>query len=579
MALMAGAGAVASIAVGLPVMIELSGSSEPGGRHVVGRARAADAIAISAPAKISTRFPLTLDSGLVSLGDRAALDRGGFRGTVVVEEAQLTLDLSDPRGLAGAVPPAIPDVAPSSVPQIAGFTSGTLKLRRASLTLVGPHGNRATVTDVGATVTVTRNGGYKLIGNGNVNGHGVSVNAAWSDLPARDAKGDVPLQISLRSPVVEATLDGVLKSGVLPAFMGKAEFQLPSLHSFVAWIGLGRGVGKQLKSIVVSGPLEWNPGSMSFARANIAIDGNQATGAMTIKHAGERLSIDGTLGFQELDLRRVLPARNPAGSSQAALAGEAVHVAAHVLTVIDADLRLSAAKVHAPGFEMGRGAVSIALNKGRLQADVAEIEFEGGLGGGQLSIDLNDLAAKADVKLKLRNVDVGRVLAASLHRNPLLGRANVLFEGTVDFLSPEDALGSLAGNGAIDLVEPGRLGLDVAALMHAARSGDVAGWAAAGKGGTSLETMAARFRVLNGAIAINSVQARSGGSQLVGAGRLDVPGRLMDMSLAYGPPASSDKSVATQEVLTLRGTWDAPAIKLLRQPRPELKVEAPSRPN
>jgi hypothetical protein len=548
---------------GLPIAVEFAGSSERLSHASASSAFGATSILISTPVRISDRFPLTIDSGRVTGIERT---QGGERrdpASIAIDEASLTLNLSEhrePSAIAAPVPEARSPVAP----QIAGFLSGVLRLTRARLAVVGPNGANAEVKDISATVTVTRKGSYKLVGTGSISGQRIAIDALWSDASAREGTPQVPLKLNIRSAMLEATLDGLFKTDDRPSFSGQAEFRLPHFRRFMAWLALGRGVSEQLKSISVAGALEWSPGQMSFTRANLGVDGHQATGAMTIKHSGGRLSVDGTLGFQELDLGRQLQGLMAGFPSQAS--------EPHVLTVIDADLRLSAAKVQAPGIEMGRAAVAIALNKGRLQADIAELEIESGVAGGQLSVDLNEASPKAGLKLKLRGVDFGRVLAEPMRRNPILGKANLTFEGTLGGRTLNEGLASLAGRGHFELAEPGRLGLDLPALIHAAKASGVVGWSAAGRGGTFIDALNGRFRVLNGALTIESVQARSGATVLSGSGRLDVPARLMDMVVACG---GAGEPAGASDVLLLRGTWEAPSISLQRQAVPELKVEAP----
>ena len=550
---------------GLPIAVELSGSR---GQSVSGAtaALADQTIVITTPIRLTERLPLTVHGGRVVVVDKSRSEDGRGPSVLAIDEAQLTIDLSDARSPTQSASPSAREDR-SKIPQFADFSSGALQLKQAKVSIIGPMAATTQISDVNATVSISRKGSYKLIGSGQLNGHRIAIDATWADVGQREATANLPLRLSLRSGVVEATLDGLVKTGDVPSFSGQAEFRMPSLSRFVAWLKLGGGIGEQLRSVVVAGPLEWGPGQMSFSRASVAVNGDQATGAMTIKHSEARLSVDGTLGFQEFNLGRHLGGPKSSGGS----AGDEPHV----LTVIDADLRLSAAKVHAPALELGRAAVSIALKQGRLQADIAEIEVERGSAGGQLSLDLNEPSPRAGVKLKLKGMDVGRVLADSLRRNPLLGRANLTFDGTLGGRSLSESLSTLAGRGQFDLAEAGRLGLDVSALMHAAKLGNVVGWAAAGKGATALDTLSGKFRLLNGAVTVESMQARSGASVIFGSGRVDVPARLMDMSLSSGS-ASGDVATATQDVLLLRGTWDAPAIKLVRRGKPELTVEAPA---
>jgi len=542
--LTAAAGLVVVVS-GLPIVVKLLTSPDQLVNNAI-MMPLGEAIAISAPIRLSDRLPLTINGGSLL----AAAGEKGLSGAVI-DEASITLDLSK-RRLDSERP--VTGTKPTTVPRIAGFASNTLRLTRALVTIRGPNGGVAQLADVNATITSSRKGSYKLVATGRLEDQPIAVDAIWSEAVAPEDAAQFPLRFTLRSPALELTLDGQYKGSAEPQFVGEAELQLPNLKRFAHWTGLGRGVGDQFRSVAVSGPVDWNTARMAFAKANISVNGNHATGALTIKHAGERLSLDGTLGFQELDLGRSWPSFTASRERDSK--------EPHILTVLDADLRLSATKVYGPAFEMGRAAVSIALNKGRLQADIAELEIEGGIAGGQIAVDLGQQMPQAVFKAKLKGVDAGRVLATSLRRNALLGRSNLAFEGTLGGQAGGEGLASLAGRGSFDLAEPGRVGVDVHALMHAARNAPTVSWAAAGKGSTQVDSLTARFRLLNGALTIESMQARSGTSMLVGSGRLDVPARLMDVSIASGPNAG-EAPITAQDILLLRGTWDAPSISLL----------------
>ncbi|MEZ5817448.1 MAG: AsmA-like C-terminal region-containing protein [Hyphomicrobiaceae bacterium] len=555
---------ILAFAVGLPVALHLSGTTD---RSATGALvmPVGSAISISEPLPISQGLPLTIVSGsVVSVpGERSS-------SGVVIDEAILKLDLSDRQ--AGSAPEALgPDAKPAPFPQLAGFSADTVRLTRAVVGVIAPSGAAAQLEDVNATITVSRKGSYKLVATGRLKNQPIAVDAFWSEAVTRDSAGRMPMKIVLRSPVLEALLDGHLKAQSKPQFVGLAEFQIPSLRRFALWAGLGRGVGEQFRSIAVSGPIEWTSSHMAFSKAAISVNGNHATGALTVKHGGGRLSLDGTLGFQELDLGRSWPALAARSSEEAK--------EPHILSMLDADLRLSATKVYAPAFEVGRAAVSIALSKGRLQADMAELDIEGGIAGGQLSLDLGQPSPKANLKLRLKGVDAGRLLAAPLRRNALLGRANITFEGTLGGRSLGEAFSTIAGRGSFDLVEPGRIGLDVNALVQAARSSGKVGWAAAGKNGTPVDTLSARYRLLDGALAIENLHARNPTSVFVGSGQLDVPARLMDVRIAIGPPSAGEAPMTVHDILLLRGTWDAPAISLHPQPKSQADAAAPVRAN
>lgn len=566
LARLVGASAFASVLAGLPIAVKYTDASESAWSAGL-QARTSEAVAITTPICVSEHLALTVDSGLVSMPGRhaAAQDSDGM---VLVEEAQLTLDL-------GKAPPAVPSAGPephaATSLGVASLAAGGLRLRRATVNIIGPNRSSMVVKDVSATVTASRKGTHKLVGTGHYNGQRLSFDALWSDAAARGGAPQTPLRLSLRSTFLEATLEGLVSHESMPKFDGHAEFRIASLRRFVAWSGLGTGVNDHLRSISIAGLLNLSTARMAFSRAVIGIDGNQATGALTLNHGPKRLSIDGTLAVEELDLGRYWlsrPQPDPVGTPTAQTP---------FLAMFDADLRLSAAKIWTPVIEMGRGAITIALTDGRLQADLAGIEIEDGTADGQLKLDVNQPTPKAALKFKIRGVDAGRLLAASLKPNSLLGRTNVTFDGTAEGRSLPEAVTTLAGRGQFELAEPGRIGLDLSALIYAARGTTTVGWSAAGKGNTALDALTGRFRVLNGAVTVEALQARTANTTIMSAGRLDVPGRLMEMSIVWGSATQGEAPVNAQDVLVLRGTWDNPSISLVKPEKPAVKAELPIR--
>lgn len=564
---MAGVAAFIALLAGLPVAVEFTDGSEAGWAAL--HARTSDAIALTTPIRVSDNLALTVDSGLVSLSGRSAPANDGPR-MVMIEEGHLTLDLAQ-------APPGTPTVGPESpvftIPNIAGFAAGALRLRRATFTIIGPSRERVSIRDVNATVTANRKGSHKLVGTGHFNGQRLSFDAIWSDAASRNGTPQMPLRLSLRTAFVEAMIDGLVSGSQRPTFEGQGEFRLPSLRRFISWSGLGSGVTDHMQAFRISGPLNWTTARMAFSRAVIDIDGNQGTGALTINHGAKRLAIDGTLAFEQLDLGRYWLSRpqvEPAASTPAGAARP-------FLGMFDADLRLSAAKIRTPALQIGRGAATIALTDGRLQADFAGIEIEDGMAEGQLKLDVNPSVPEARFKVKIKGVDAGRLLTASMKPNALLGRTNLTLDGTAQGRSLIEALATLAGRGQFDLTEPGRLGLDLPALIYAARGSSVVGWTSAGKGSTALDTLTGRFRLLNGALSLETVQARTGPTTFFAGGRLDVPGRLMDVTIGSGPGAQGEAPVTAHDVLVLRGNWDNPAISLVKPDKPSAKADLPER--
>jgi hypothetical protein len=112
--------------------------------------------------------------------------------------------------------------------------------------------------------------------------------------------------------------------------------------------------------------------------------------------------------------------------------------------------------------------------------------------------------------------------------------------------------------------EGGRLGIDLEALMAAARAKELAGWAA-GRGSTTVDEIVARFRVSGGTIGVEAVKLQTGGRSIVGTGGIDFANRELDVQLMLAPlapavaPGAREAPVADR--LSVQGPWIAPAIR------------------
>ncbi len=571
--------AFALAAAGVPIVIEFG---EPKGsllsrslNATSQQADASDAKVLASPVMLSDRVALTIDSGLVSLGSGQGTDPTAPR-RLTIDEARLTLDLSRP---ASAVAGEAAQVRSPVGDEISGFKSGVVNIRRGALVFITPSGGRHLVKDVQATVTKARGDSYRLLGKGRLKGQRVSIEGSWADLPARDGEARTALRLKIDSALATTTFDGTLAAATnsssavattLPALLGNAELRVLNLKKLLAWTGLGANAGEQLERVTVSGPVSWNASRVAFAKARVDVDGSLATGALTFSQAGTRPMVDGTLAFNDLDLRRVLAlgGERSGGNGKASKDGR-------FLSLFDADLRLSASKFVLPFVETGRGALTIALKGGRLEANLVDLEVAGGTADAQFAVDVNHTVPEASVKLKAKTIDPTSALATALVKSPLTGATHISFAGTANGVSVGEALARLAGRGEIELAGPGKLALDVAALVTAAKASPIVSWSAAGNGSTTLDKLKAKFRVINGAVTIEGLQARTGKTEFIASGRVDVPGRLMDMSLAAGiavVPHGEPPETSHQDLLALRGTWDSPSISVVTAPEGAAKT-------
>jgi uncharacterized protein involved in outer membrane biogenesis len=567
---------LALIAIVIPWAVEMRWTGWPTAA-IRAPVQAGAPLVVSESVEIVPSLPLILDRGvLASAGDspvgaeehvgKLVLDGAAFRIPFVISGTEA----AQPARAASA-PPLAPLLA-----QLAALNFGTLTVNRSRIDFVMASGVAVAFTDVALEITATRKGAFRARGTGTLFGKTVKLDASGS-IPVSDhgpgarQRPAVPLKASLRAHNFDATFQGRLLTGDVVRLVGTADLRSRRLRALARWFGLTVPPSGDLRDATIAGDLEWSEGRMSFTKATVTVDGNKGEGAVTLRLGGLRPAIDGTLSFKRFDVTPHVNAQLKGESGDDTGHGTQNRPSGSLVTAFDADLRLSAEKVVAPALEAGRGALTMALKGGRMQADLAELELEGGIVSGQMLLETAGEQPKLTVKGKATRIDAGRVFTEFLKRNPLVGRSTIVLEGAGTGPTLPDMLASFSGKGAFTVAEGTRLGLDLKALAYAAGKANSVGWAAAGRGSTPLDGLEFRFQLANGALTIDELKGRSPlVGDLQGSGKVDISGRLMDLSIAVGGSpagvAPATEPPAGGNVLVFRGSWGDPAIRLLGKP-------------
>lgn len=568
--------ALGCAALAAAILLAIEFNSNEAQQGAVALAGSGDILNLEEPASVSQHLPLILERGQLQ-SDIKSPKPADTIPKLQLDRAALRLSLVQRSGKS-ATQPLTP-----LLKQLAELNVSSLAIRRATLDIEMEDGRTATLTDISADVKMLRRSFFNASGTASFRGQPLRFEASWmapTETKSEVTKPAVQLKFAVRGSLLEAAFEGRLVTGDAPKLIGNTDFRARRLRALARWFGLAIPSSSDLRDASLVGPVDWSAGRLVFTQAAITMDGNRGEGALTIKTIGKRPSIEGTLGFETFDLEPHIAGAlaPPADQTSNGLTERASLPAA-----IDADLRLSASKITARDLELGRGAATISIKNGRMIADLAELGIEGGQTAGQITLDVNGQHPRLGVKAKLTGIDPGRVFTSWLKRNPLLGRGDLTFDGAGNGDTLKEMLATLSGRGTFRLSEAGRLGLDLKALLYAAKNANHVGWGAAGKGGTPLEQLVARFALSNGALTIDSMQGKSGSSAISGTGKVDIQAQLMDLKVTIAPDRPNAISPATagavappvnaavdpqaaSEILVMRGPWADPAISILGRP-------------
>ena len=551
--------AVAGLALiaGLPVVINLR--LAPGILHSSSvHAGSRGAVVVTTPVRLSNAPNIVVQAGWVHDADAVLSGQVSDKPPTKIIADGLSLRIGT--SAAAVDISAVEEDLPLILAQLSLLDFQSLQIRRGTITIANQSGGTETFSDVTAEITSNRKGGYAAKGSATYRGSSVTYDTSWTVPAERKAPLRVPVKAALKSAILNANIDGRLTVSDDLRLQGLADLTAGKLRHVARWFGIPVSNGSELQDVRVKGTLDWGAGVLTFSRASVAMDGNEGTGALALDTTKTMPSFDGTLAFETLDLSRYL-ARGPNLASLWPMGfglGDD-DAAPPALTRIDADMRLSATKIVVPHLQTGRGAATVSLVGGKLQADIAELELEGGSFDGQIAADMATPVPHYKLTGKLENVDPGRSLAGLLHRNPLQGRANISLDLAGSGHDMKGVLNTLSGKAGLALSDAGgRLGLDLRALMYATQRSSTKGWASAGKGQTALEALDLRMRVVDGVVIAEHMLAKSAGLTIAGNGRVNVAQQLLDVALQFN---NAERAPAGSETLLVSGTWAEPEFR------------------
>jgi AsmA protein len=542
-----------------------------------------DSYSLSSPVRLLETPVVELESGTLSLpSSRSGLARsgeviamlitgGGPRMTL--ENATFTADFST------AEPTFSRASAVGIAPLVASFQNlqfDTLAVSNGSVRIKMADGSTITLDDLVADVSAKPNGSVRVAGSFNFRGEKVAFDTtlgASSD-PRTGAR---PILASMDSPLLSASLEGSLVlTDNLRLLSPQAEVRIANLRDAARWLGGGWPPGLGFEGFRAKGQLEWVNRTLAFQKASLQMDGNEATGTLSVNFSGARPSIDGTLGLKTLDLSKYMGRRDASGPasevSLLSLVNGASGLEFPLIQVVDADLRISSDSVIVPGVTIGRSAATISLKGGKMLADIAELEIDDNTrGGGQLRIDTNGSHPTYDVHGKLEALDLGRAAQAIFGHPTIQGRGNVIVDISANGDSGATLLGSLDGKLCVTLVEGGQLGVDINQLVAGVKSPQQATlWRTASSSAMAIDTLDARFAVANGIIRTETAEVMAGARAMKANGAIDLPKRSLDLELAIGDRARADTGdevkPGPREVIDLHGPWSQPTLQPVATP-------------
>jgi AsmA protein len=537
-----------------------------------------DSYSLSSPVPLLHAPMIALESGTISMPpNRSGLARSGEVIAMLItgSGARMTLDHATIAADFSAGEPVLTQGAAQGgvAPLVAALQKlqfNALAVRNSQVRIKLADSSVLVLDELTADVTAKQGGAIRAVGSFAFRGEKVAFDTTLASKVDAQS-GSYPVTVSLKSPLLSAGFDGQLLLGESPRLRSpEADLDIPNVRAAARWLGAGWPPGNAFEDFHAKGQLEWVNHTVAFQNATVQMDGNEASGTLSVNFTGPRPALDGTLGLKTLDLSKYFQASKddatPPGESFLSMVSTASGLEFPLIQIIDADLRLSSSKVVLPGVTIGRSAATISLKGGKMIADIAELEIDDGTrGGGQLRIDASGSRPSYDIRGKLEALDLGRAGKAIFGHPTIQGRGDVIVEISAAGDTGAALLNSLDGKLSVTLDEGGQLGIDLDQLTAAVKTAKAQGaWHEASNSAMPIDTLQARFAVDKGVIRTEVAEAVAGTRAVKAEGAIYLPTHRLDLELAIGDVVTGSTNVASpskSDVIDMHGPWTEPELE------------------
>lgn len=441
-------------------------------------------------------------------------------------------------------------------------------------------------------------------GNGSFEWRGVPVHFALQAnfRAANDSQtpggGDLPLSFSIDSAPITAHFKGQVSFRPKAALNGTMDAKVADVRRLLDWTGVAKVKGPGLKQASADGTFQMQGGSLTFDQGQFSIDGNEATGLVSVSLSGTRPQVEATLAFGSLNLDPYLvppegkapgkaaPAKEaptktaptkamatppasslatslPSGAKPSApgspvTEGSATMTALRPIPVavrtfkppldwplvraIDADLRLSADSVVIDNQALGSGALTLTANNGVLTGDIGELQLCGGEASGRFTLDVAKPVRRIKINGSLQGIDLQSCLQMFHSTLPFRGLNTVQASLSTTGSDWKALLGNVTGDVQVKSSN-GTLPLPIADVAEAKTPQSGAGWSS--DSGTPFTSLSTDCHAAGGYLRCQHFVMQTANGTVSGNGTVNLLDTSLDWRLRLNKTASKTLSPTT----------------------------------
>lgn len=363
------------------------------------------------------------------------------------------------------------------------------------------------------------------------------------------------VKLRLAGSPLKLAFDGTISNMPTLKIDGTLAADSPRARDALRWLGKSAPPGGGFNHFALKAQLNAANGTYGLSGVNLELDNNSAEGVLS--YSTSRPALQGTLAAGTLDL-------TPYGSTLQLLAANAREwnrspLVLDGLTSLDLDLRMSAARVNLGTAKLGRTAVAVNLNNGRLAVTVGESQaYEGAVKG---SFTLAKSGANGEIKSQMMFTDVNleQCLGQLLGVRRLEGKGNIAFDVEANGDSVDAMARTLGGTATLTAADGAITGFNVEQLLRRLERRPLSGAGDFRNGRTPFSKFAMTFKIVNGTATAEDARLDGTTVRLSMGGTFSVPARDLDMRGTAALVATATDS-GFELPFVVQGPWEEPII-------------------
>lgn len=361
-------------------------------------------------------------------------------------------------------------------------------------------------------------------------GEPISI-AAHSQKPMELINGGLsPLSLEAISTRFEASIEGTAATVADLQMEGEFAFKSQSMRYLLEWLGYPVKPGASFGAIEMTARANMVGASAALADLSLSLDDNKADGALQLDFRRDRTLIQGTLAYDQLDLRPYMERME----GEPSLLDQAF--SPQDLGRMDIDVRLSAQQLQLGPLKLGRTAASLVTRNGQVALSIGEAFAY----GGRLEANLDMHPSKRDpeclashLRAKISGGLAG-TFAREMERVPYvngttLAELDIAGEGK----NLRDTLLNASGELSVVITDGSVNRFNLVNLMDTLESGEAGEPDALFEGGTDFDVLSVSGSMGNKKVVIDGLRMTAGNLDMAGSaqislenGELDFPGLL-----------------------------------------------------